>query len=241
MPHYNYNEVAIINIVTLCNVRTPDEAKNWLLENQKYQVIMNPYPTATQNAYNISVLTEQGQLDWLKEASDFIDYKDTYKFIEELHMIHNSNGLVTLIEKEISKGNSIDYTLTDILAGLNLSGFQAYNYENYMSFKFDFVAKKINFAILPNDHNMKDYCFSFPFFRSMIANKNIIDPSKCSLCFVKIKLSDGDTIMFKLNFDNGKVIEYYDYSHNPPLRSGTIFIAGNNELSKLFVSHKIYF
>lgn len=241
MPHYNYNEVAIIDIVALCNVKPPADATKWLNDNKKYQVIMSPYPTATHFAYNISILTSAAQLNWLKEASGFIDYKNNYAFIEALHEIPKGSEFKDLIEGEISNGNSLSYTLSDILKELKLIGYQAYNYEKYMSFKFDAVAKKMSFKLVDNDNKMTDYCFSFPFFRSMIESKKINDLTQCQLDFIEFPLPDGNTLLFKLNFNNGTAVGYYDYSHNPPLRTGSVFFNFDKELVPLYESHKINF
>ena len=158
---------------------------------------------------------------WLKKYSDYFCFEDSYKFIEELHIVKDTSEI-----SKINASNNPKYRISlrqilDDLAKFDynkdiIKQLETMNYQSYVSVSIS----KQNLKILKVDNYFENgNCYSFPFIRSLLYNHKInnTDVDKCFFNFFEFSTNqDLKTIGFSIDCVNKLTPNYFDFSNRPP-------------------------
>lgn len=167
---------------------------------------------------NLSPLTDRDHLlKWLKENGKRICYKDSYEFIERLHLINTQKLNDERIDfAAVSKKMNIAQLLNEI----QLPDFDSIDYESYIVVSF--LEGVFHIEVTNDTDTIKDLTkasYSFPLFRSILYQNSVTKWDECFIKFAEVAIELDDksivnSVAFKVDFPN-KTSAYYDYSHNP--------------------------
>jgi len=185
-----------INIV----VDIPDA--DWQNENKNYFCKVKDG-----KAYvDLQKIKKEERAKWLRDNGKYVNYKESYSYIENIHKIKNSGDLRTVgtTKPEQFAWTNLDYIIKEI-------GKTTYETDTYQQYVKVFIDKSntVNFELIP-EFTDKEVCFSIPFFRSIVQN-HIKPGENPDFGFAEAVIKGKKTIFFKV-----KGISYfYDYSDQP--------------------------
>ncbi len=161
---------------------------------------------------------------WLKDNSKYICFEDSYKHIEQAHVVTNT-VFINNIETETNR-RLITYDDLKSMANFSIrilspnENFDSIGYEGYLNF-FTILGSSPRFVYDLNQIDEGSY--SIPFFRSI--KKRIekelnitINDRELEFTFVKTKNPEGKAVVaFKVEFNNATETfnEYYNFSTDP--------------------------
>jgi len=165
----------------------------------------------------IKYFSKLGPSNWVQKNKQYICYEESRYAIEDVHTVNpkDSENTTALIDDKFKESNNKERVS---VADLEKRGynFDCTKYDQYMILELD--NSRLSDAKF-GPYDPKKYCFSFPFFKSILENNNVIskeDREKCYFHFVHATINKKIVLAFFVDFGNGKEPKHYDYSQNPP-------------------------
>jgi len=162
--------------------------------------------------------------DWLKANSKYICFEDSYKHIEEAHVVKDSDFIKNIDSETNPREVSYEYIKSATNIFIRSSGpnrdFDNIGYDGYLNF-FTFFGSNPRFIY--DTGEVKEGSYSIPFFKSIKHRiekefNTTINEKDIKFNFVKTKNMEGvDVIAFTVVVTNGTSTfkEYYNFSTDP--------------------------
>ena len=146
---------------------------------------------------------------WLKANGSYINFTDSYPFIEAAHRITSTSHL-SQIDNASASYESIDLLRLKSLLSNSHGNFSTFAYEYYSVMSFNGSGQLQ--VTMTDTYDSRRFCYSVPLFRSIVAEFRLTDSSVFE--FASVSLDGAARIIFRILDSNNKYV-YYNYSNEP--------------------------
>lgn len=194
-------------IVDISNIPVAERSQ-WNTDNQQY---FNSTPIGFKAEIDPSKIAAADLAKWLYDNQAFINYNDSYEYIECVHVITATADL-----KQFEDSPEICQMLfSELISKIEDADVDFSNpgYDKYAALSVEGVKIVVNSA---PTFNTNDFCYSVPFFKSILHNNSAITTSS-TLTFKKPTTHGALDGKLCFSVSNGTtIIKNYDFSQEPP-------------------------
>ena len=145
---------------------------------------------------------------WLKANGNYIDFTDSYSYIEAAHRIISSSEL-NQISNSSAVYESIDLAGLKAILSNSHGDFSTFTYDYYSVISFN-GSRQLQIS-MTDTFDSRRICYSIPLFRSIVAGFRLTDSSMFE--FASVVIDGVAKIIFRI-IDGNKYV-YYNFSDEP--------------------------